>query len=343
MQRNIWGFVFATFLPVVLITAGALQGGIWVWAGLVSITALVAGLDALFDPGTGAGRASDRAADALSLALVVAHVAVLGAAVSGVAGWTGLTGSERVGVFLAAGLFMGQVSNSNAHELIHRSARLLRRAGALVFTSHLFGHHTTAHPAVHHRYVATPSDPNSARLGEGVYQFALRAWAGSFRAGLTVEKDRLARKGRGPWSIGNPYWGYVLGGVACMLAALALAGPAGLAAYVGLALYASFQILLSDYVQHYGLQRAKQGTGYEPVGARHSWNAPQWYSSLLMLNAPRHSDHHAHPTTPYPALIIPDGAPILPRSLPVMATLAMMPRLWRRVMDKRVAKIRQPA
>lgn len=58
-----------------------------------------------------------------------------------------------------------------------------------------------------------------------------------------------------------------------------------------------------------------------------------------MLAAPRHSDHHAHPTKPYPALKMhaADVAPNLPYSLPVMATIALYPRLWRQVMDPRVA------
>jgi alkane 1-monooxygenase len=62
-----------------------------------------------------------------------------------------------------------------------------------------------------------------------------------------------------------------------------------------------------------------------------------------MLNAPRHSDHHAHPARAYPALRLgaadTPGRPVLPRSLPVMATLAMVPPLWRRMMDPRVAAL----
>ena len=97
---------------------------------------------------------------------------------------------------------------------------------------------------------------------------------------------------------------------------------------------------MSDYVQHYGLSRTKGPDGrFEPVAARHSWNAPHWFSSALMLNAPRHSDHHARPARPFPQLTLPDGAPTLPRSLPVMACVALYPRLWRRVMDRRARAV----
>ena len=59
----------------------------------------------------------------------------------------------------------------------------------------------------------------------------------------------------------------------------------------------------------------------------------------MMLNAPRHSDHHMHPSRAFPALeLTPGTMPMLPRSLPVMAVLALVPPLWHRVMDRRVAR-----
>ncbi len=56
-----------------------------------------------------------------------------------------------------------------------------------------------------------------------------------------------------------------------------------------------------------------------------------------MLNAPRHSDHHAH-RPGLSRLLLPPAAeaPRLPRSLPVMACVALWPGLWRRVMDPRL-------
>ena len=37
------------------------------------------------------------------------------------------------------------------------------------------------------------------------------------------------------------------------------------------------------------------------------------------------------------ALRLPEPAPMLPRSLPVMGTIALLPPLWRRIMDRRAA------
>ena len=83
--------------------------------------------------------------------------------------------------------------------------------------------------------------------------------------------------------------------------------------------------MLSDYVQHYGLSLRIRADGKpEPVGSRHS-------------------DHHANPARPFPALRLEDNMPMLPRSLPVMACVALFPRLWRRVMPPRVAMLQEPA
>lgn len=327
-------FAAATLLPVALIAAGALAGGVWPWLALGYMTVFTAAADRLIARTlpTAPPEAEFPVADALSAVLALAQFALLALTVRALA-----TGIAGVPLFLAMALFAGQVGNSNAHELIHRGSRLLRGLGMWAYVSVLFGHHTSAHVLVHHIRVATRGDPNSARPGESLYRFIPRAWRGSFREGFRAESERLARVGRPWWR--HPYVTY-LGGAALMLFLAALIGGwRGLAWYVPLALFAQAQLLMSDYVQHYGLARALRPDGKpEPVAPRHSWNSPHPASSALMLNAPRHSDHHGHPTRPYPALTLPPDAPMLPRSLPVMATLALVPPLWRRVMDPRAAR-----
>lgn len=338
-MRSMVLFSLATLLPVPLIAAAALVGGGWSWAALGYLTILAAALDeavALTLPDDQKDREFP-AANALSVLLAMAHFCLLGLAVVGLAGdW--LTSAEKAALFFSAGWFFGQVSNSNAHELIHRGSRLLHRLGKWVYISLLFGHHASAHPLVHHVHVATDRDPNSARLGMSYYRFLPRAWIGSFRAGLAAESARLDRANLPNWH--HPYVHYVGGAFAFGLAALVLAGPAGAVWYVMLAGFAQSQLMLSDYVQHYGLRRQIQDNGKaEPVGPSHSWNAPHWFTTSLMLNAPRHSDHHAHPARAYPELRLTDDMPMLPRSLPVMGALALMPRTWRRIMDPRVRAV----
>jgi len=334
-------FALASGLPAGLIVLAVLLGGGWVWLPFLYMAFLTVTLDQIIPlvaPDAPEG-AEFPAADALLVALGAAHLLLIPLVVWAVAGDSGLSLGQRVLLFFGAGLWFGQVSNPCAHELIHRGNRWMFRLGVAVYGSVLFGHHASAHRLVHHVHAASADDPNTARAGEGFWRFAPRAWIGSFREGFHAETVRQARRGGV-----HPYAAYIGLGLGSLIAGGVIAGLPGVLVWAGLAAHTQLQLLLADYVQHYGLMRARLADGrLEPVSDRHSWNAPQWFSSAVMLNAPRHSDHHAHPSRPYPALRLPDRdqAPWLPYPLPVCATLALSPRLWRRVMDPHLAAWRR--
>ncbi|MFN4100314.1 MAG: alkane 1-monooxygenase [Pararhodobacter sp.] len=322
-------FAIATLLPAALLTAGALWGGWFIWLAPFSVGLLWVALDRLPGPAEGG---EFPAGDGLLALTGVLQLALLPLAVWALS--TRLTGGEWLAGLIGFGLYFGQIGNPAAHELIHRADRRLMQLGVVVYIAFLFGHHTSAHRLVHHTYVATPLDPNSARRGRGFWRFLPQAWTGSFRAGYAAE-EALRLRAKTPRR--NPYELYVGGAVLLMLTAFLSFGISGLLIYLLLALHAQSQLLLSDYVQHYGLRRRRLPDGrYEPVGPAHSWNAAGWYSSAITLNAPRHSDHHAHPSRPYPQLSLPEGAAMLPAPLPAMAVLALVPPLWRQVMDPRL-------
>lgn len=330
---TIWRYALASLPALAFLLAGALWGGGWGALALVWLTLLAAGLDHLLAPPRGPA-AHSALADPLCVLLAVGHLAFFVLAARAFGDATRSAG-EQVTLLLAGASFLGQVSHPNGHELIHRAPRALRRLGVAVYAAMLFGHHVSAHRLVHHVHVGTVGDPNTPRPGESFWTFLPRAWFGSFRAGLAAERARDARR-RGL----NPYAWYVSGSGLSLLLAAWVGGAGGLVGYVLLALLAHVQILMSDYIQHYGLSRRYRPDGrLEPVAAHHSWNAPRGFTSYLMVNAPAHSDHHVHPDTPYDALVTPGGAPVLPWSMPVMAVIATMPRHWRRVMDRRAARV----
>lgn len=338
MSRAALAFGMISLLPLPLLALAATQGAVWAWIALGYLTLFTFAMDQLIATAasTAAADAEFPAADWLLLVLAAGHFALFGLVVVQIGGDKVEGLGHALPLFLATGLFIGQVSNSAAHELIHRAKRPLNRLGRWMFISMFFGHHASAHPKVHHRFVGSDLDPNSARMGESYYRFAVRAWRGSFIAGYRAERAMIGNSPKA-W---HPYAEYILGAVAMLLLARALAGWTGVAVLLGLAGYAQSQLLISDYVQHYGLRRQKSADGrLEPVTARHSWNAPHWFSGHLMLNAPRHSDHHAHPARAFPDLALPDAAaaPTLPYSLPVMSVLALLPPVWRRLMDARAA------
>ena len=228
-----------------------------------------------------------------------------------------------------------------AHELGHNSNRWLRHLGIWCYASLLNGHHDSAHRLVHHVHAGTEKDPNTARLGEGFWRFLLRATRDEYRSGRAAE-SRL-RKGAPAWQ--HPYYMHAAISLLALATAAFLAGLIGVLGLITIAIYAQMQLYLSDYVQHYGLQRRILPNGAtEPMGPAHSWNAPQWYSGAMMLNAPRHSDHHMKPLKPFTELSIdPQDMPMLPHSLPTMAVLALFPPLWRKIMDKRALFFRPKA
>lgn len=334
-------FAIAAGIPVFLIFAASFFGSFFCMTLILYMTAIAFGLDQLIHRIAPTLDTDDIAKDAdlLSVGIAASHFVALILVIVAFSGATGLSGWERLGLFWGAGLYFGQVSNSNAHELIHRADGRLRHLGIWVYISLLFGHHASAHTKVHHRFVATPDDPNTAAAGESFYTFAPNAWIGSFVAGHEMERHLLERRGRS--QLRNPYLIYLSGAVLMVILAAMIGGFFGLIGYLSICAYAQLQLLLSDYVQHYGLMRTEGTDGrLEPVGPQHSWNAPHWFTAHLMLNAPRHSDHHAHPMRPYPALGLPakDTAPMLPYSLPVMATLALLPKTWDRIMGRALRK-----
>ncbi|MEE4348116.1 MAG: alkane 1-monooxygenase [Paracoccaceae bacterium] len=334
-------FQCATLAPLILLILGSLWGGWWIAGAVLMITVFTWAADHLMRHAAAVtGRDEEfPSGDGLAVALALMLLAGLALGVRAVGGENGLGLAERAGLLIGWGLAFGQIGHPVAHELIHRRPIWMRGLGRAVYCAVLMGHHASSHLRVHHVHVGTQDDPASAPLGMGFWRYAARAWGGSYLAGLRAETALRARAAVRPSWWSHPYLGHAIGAGLALAAAVALAGMGGIAALLGIAAYAQLQILLSDYIQHYGLTRVRLPDGrLEPVGPRHSWNAPQAWSSAMMLNAPRHSDHHAHPSRPYPALRLEQEMPMLPRAVPVMAVAALIPPLWRRMMDRRARR-----
>jgi alkane 1-monooxygenase len=255
-----------------------------------------------------------------------------------------LNTAERIGVFFGVGVITGTVGINYAHELMHQKPKIERWMADLLLAMVLYSHFRSEHMLVHHRYVGTPRDPVSARYNEGFHRFYPRVlrqcWASAFGA----EQAMLARKGL-RWSHrSNPFWRYWTLQAGFFVLAFVLGGWAGVGLFMVQAGVAIWQLELVNYIEHYGLTRKYMGDGkYEHVQPRHSWNAAHKASNWLLINLQRHSDHHYKPDRRFAVLqnYGPDEAPQLPYGYPLMTMLAMMPPLWRRVMNPRVRQWRQ--
>ena len=177
-------------------------------------------------------------------------------------------------------------------------------------------------------------------MGENFYQFWPRTVAGSAKSAWSLEVKRLARRGNSPWSLRNDVVSAWLMS-AVLFGALVLWLGVDVLPYLLLQAVVGFTLLEAvNYLEHYGLLRKRVGVGeyerYERVEPRHSWNSNNVTTNVLLYHLQRHSDHHTNPTRRYQALQDPAEAPALPTGYAGMILLALVPALWRRVMDPRV-------
>lgn len=333
-----------SLLLIPLVWIGAVFGGLWVILTPVAAWWLFAGLDAVLGLNTRNPDTTIPEADLfwyklLTQAWVPLQFLNLFALIWYATHSTHLNGWELFGVFFGMGVLSGTIGIVYAHELMHQRNRLERWLGDLLMAMVLYSHFRSEHLLVHHRYVGTPRDPVTARYNEGFHRFYPRVLRESLISSFKAEKDLLARKDL-PWhSRRNPFWRYwaLQGGLLAL--ALILGGWMGLVWFVVQAGVAIWQLEIVNYVEHYGLTRKHLGEGkYEQVLPRHSWNAAHTATNWLLINLQRHSDHHYKPDRRFPLLQNHDvaDAPQLPYGYPLMTMAAMVPPVWRRVMNPKV-------
>ena len=251
---------------------------------------------------------------------------------------------EKVAVFFGVGVITGTVGINYSHELMHQKDKLERWLADVLLAMVLYSHFRSEHLLVHHRYVATPRDPVTARLGESFYRFYARVLKQCFLSAWSAEKAMLARKGLPVTDTSNPFWKYGYLQLVFLLLAYAVSGWAGVGLFLVQAGVAIWQLELVNYIEHYGLTRKHLGDGkYEHVKPQHSWNAAHKATNWLLINLQRHSDHHFKPSRRFPILqnYTEAEAPQLPYGYPVMTIYAMLPRLWKPMMNPRVQKWRE--
>jgi len=231
---------------------------------------------------------------------------------------------------------------NTAHELGHKHSRIEQWLARLALAVPAYGHFTVEHGRGHHRWVATPEDHASARMGESIYRFALRELPGGIHRAWALEATRLEAGGHSRWSWHNTM---------LQSYAVTLLLQGGLVAAFGwrmlpfLAVHnlvAWWQLTSANYVEHYGLLRRRLDSGvYEPPQPHHSWNTNHLVTNLATFHLQRHSDHHAHPSRRYQCLRHFPELPQLPSGYFGMFPLAYVPAAWFRVVDARLMALPQ--
>lgn len=247
---------------------------------------------------------------------------------------------ERIGWIASVGLSSGALGITIAHEWVHRRDRVEYASGHALLLSVLYMHFAIEHVRGHHQQVGTDRDPASASFGQSVYAFVPRSIWRQLGSTWRLEAERLAKRGLGPWTLRNEVLWIVLIEGAWLAVVGGVFGVATLLAYLAVAAVAVTLLEVVNYVEHYGLRRKIDEKGrLEPVRSYHSWNSDHVFSRTLLFELPRHTDHHMNGSRTYPSLQSVSGAPQLPAGYPTMVLMALVPPLWFRVMNPRVAAV----
>ncbi len=111
--------------------------------------------------------------------------------------------NEFIGQILSVGIVLGTCGINVGHELGHRSNKWDQRISKLLLLPELYQHFFIEHNRGHHKNVATPLDPASARKGELLYTFWFRSLWGSYKSAWALEAESLKRQKLPFWSFHN--------------------------------------------------------------------------------------------------------------------------------------------
>lgn len=244
---------------------------------------------------------------------------------------------DIIGRVLSMGLLCGTFGINVGHELGHRIKPFEQRLAKLCLMTSLYMHFFIEHNKGHHKNVATPEDPSSARYGEMLYAFWPRTIFYSYLdAWHIANEEALKKSGRSiTWRnemvqahiiqiafVGLIY--YLFGGMVLVYFLLA--------ALMGILLLETV-----NYIEHYGLNRKPSGEGkYERTMPEHSWNSNHIVGRLMLFELSRHSDHHYMASRKYQVLRHHQQAPQMPTGYPGMMLLSLVPPLWFWLMHKKL-------
>ncbi|MDP2340641.1 MAG: alkane 1-monooxygenase [Deltaproteobacteria bacterium] len=306
--------------------------------GLIPLLDLVMGIDkAELEPD--ASKARDWRYDLWLWAWIPLQLAALGVALHVVAGGRHgeSSGALSWSAFLLLALSIGLVTGAGinvAHELMHRRGKIERALAELMMTTTTYTHFCVEHVHGHHKHVSTPNDPASSLKGESLYAYLPRTLVGGLRSAWRIESRRRAGL---PLSLRDRRVRYPLILAIVYAVVVVVAGPWGAVFFALQSVVAMTLLEIINYIEHYGLARRELSPGvYERCLPAHSWNASERLTNWFLFHLQRHADHHHLASRPYFALRHIEDSPQMPTGYAGMVLLALVPPLWRRVMDPRV-------
>ncbi|MDQ6757449.1 MAG: alkane 1-monooxygenase [Bacteroidota bacterium] len=238
---------------------------------------------------------------------------------------------------LTMGLLCGSFGINVGHELGHRINKFERALAKAALLTSLYMHFKIEHNKGHHKKVATPDDPASARYNESLYAFYFRTIIFSYFSAWHIANEEVMKKGLPVWHYKNEMLQAQIIQVVFVAIIFFFFGWV-VTAYYLLSAFAGILLLETvNYIEHYGLQRKPITDGkYERAQPQHSWNSNHILGRLMLFELSRHSDHHYLASKKYQLLQHHDNAPQLPTGYPGSMLLSLIPPVWFYIMNRKI-------
>jgi alkane 1-monooxygenase len=247
---------------------------------------------------------------------------------------------DIIGRIWVMGLTCGTFGINVGHELGHRVNRFEQTLAKMLLLTSLYMHFYIEHNKGHHKRVATPEDPSSARYGEWIYVFYFRTILFSYLNAWKIANRETRKKGKPVLSFYNEMIQFTLIEIAFVAAIFFVFGWLVTLYFLAAAMIGILLLETVNYIEHYGLQRRSLGEGkYERTMPVHSWNSDHVIGRLMLFELSRHSDHHFLASRKYQVLRHHDDSPQMPTGYPGMMILSLFPPAWFYVMNPRVKKV----
>jgi alkane 1-monooxygenase len=248
---------------------------------------------------------------------------------------------DIVGRVWVMGLLCGIFGINVGHELGHRRSRFEQTLARMLLLTSQYMHFYIEHNRGHHKRVATPDDPSSARYGESVYAFYFRSILYSYISAWEIANREMRKKHRRKFLfLFNEMLWYAIIQFSFITAIVLLFGWITAIYYF---IAAGIGILLLEtvnYIEHYGLRRKQAGqNSYERAMPAHSWNSDHVIGRLMLFELSRHSDHHYLSSRKYQVLRHHEESPQMPTGYPGMMILSLIPPAWFYIMNRRIKEL----
>lgn len=196
---------------------------------------------------------------------------------------------DHISIIMILSLFIGIMGTVPGHELIHRKKEKFDQLiGNLLLALSWDCTFAIEHVQGHHKNVGFINDPATARRGENIYKFVLKAILQEHVDAWRFQLKKLKKYNYSIFSYHNNILiGYSLSLTFCFFV-YSIGGIYSLATFIICSFIAKSFLEVINFIEHYGLVREKG----KSVERKHSWNSNSKISSLYLFNVTRHSSHH---------------------------------------------------